>query len=57
MVLRVPRDLLDYVMAQTDGRAMQTVIIEILRQHKQTNTFTQNRGDNDGNTEKRQHKT
>lgn len=57
MVLKLPRDLLDYVMAKTDGRAMQTVIIEILRQHKQTNTYTQNRGDNDDNTEKRQHKT
>jgi len=42
MVLKLPRDLLDYVMAQTNGRAMQTVIIEILRQHKQS--FTQNRG-------------
>lgn len=52
MVLKLPRDLLDYVMAQTNGRAMQTVIIEILRQHKQTNTYTQNRGKDDDNTEK-----
>lgn len=56
MILKLPRDLLDYVMAQTEGRAMQTVIIEILRQHKQT-TYTENRGGNDDNTEKRQHKT
>jgi hypothetical protein len=41
MVLKLPRDLLDYVMAQTNGRAMQTVIIEILRQHQ---SYTQNRG-------------
>jgi hypothetical protein len=50
MVLKLPRDLLDYVMAQTNGRAMQTVIIEILRQHK---SCTQNRGINNDNTEKR----
>lgn len=41
MVLKLPRDLLEYVMAQTNGRAMQTVIIEILRQHK---ACTQYRG-------------
>ena len=48
MVLKLPRDLLEYVMAQTDGRAMQTVIIEILRQHQ---SFTQNRGNKNEQTE------
>lgn len=48
MVLKLPRDLLDYIMAQTNGRAMQTVIIEILRQHQ---SYTQNRGISNGKTE------
>lgn len=48
MVLKLPRDLLDYVMAQTNGRAMQTVIIEILRQHQ---SYTKHRGLENDNKE------
>jgi hypothetical protein len=42
MVLKLPRDLLDFVQSQCTNEAYQTFIIRILREKQQS--FTQNRG-------------
>ena len=46
MVLKLPRDLLDFVQAHCNNEAYQTFIIKVLREKQQS--FTQNRGSDDG---------
>ena len=42
MVLKLPRDLLEFVQSQCMDEAYQTFIIKVLREKQQS--FTQNRG-------------
>jgi hypothetical protein len=42
MVLKLPRDLLEFVQSQCTNEAYQTFIIRVLREKQQS--FTQNRG-------------
>jgi hypothetical protein len=53
MVLKLPRDLLQFVDENCNGDSYQTFIIKLLREKQQS--YTQHKGITDGKEEKREH--